>query len=63
MSTFAELSAPDPDGLPLFGQLKVRGVVIDGPKAGRQARAATCPMSADALDGSCRALDHAFPHA
>jgi hypothetical protein len=44
-------------------QLKVRGIVIDGPKPVAKLARRPGQMSADALESICRALDHAFPHA
>jgi Nuclease-related domain len=57
------LCFPDVDGLPLFGQLKVRGVVIDGPK--RVAKLARRPgqLDLDAIECLWRQLADSFPKA
>jgi hypothetical protein len=57
------LCFPDVDGLPLFGQLKVRGVVIDGPK--RVARLARRPgqLDLDTVERLWRQLADSFPKA
>jgi hypothetical protein len=55
------LCFPTPDGLPLFGQLNLSGVVIDGPKPIATLARRPGHHSAEVVDRMWRALDRAFP--
>jgi hypothetical protein len=56
------LCFPDPEGLPLFSQLSVRDVVIDGPKPIANL-ARRPPRNDDQIDQIWRRLGQAFPPA
>jgi Nuclease-related domain len=55
------LCFPNPDGLPLFNQLRVRGVVIDGPKPIAKLARRPGPLKADTIDNLWQILGTAFP--
>lgn len=57
------LCFPHPDGLPLFGQLRVRGIIIDGPRPVAKLAARPGALSADVIQTLWRRLDQAFPPA
>ena len=57
------LCFPTPDGLPLFGQPNIAGVIIDGPKPIAKLARRPGSHSAEAVDRIWRALDRAFPAA
>jgi hypothetical protein len=55
------LCFPNVDGLPLFRQLRVREVIIDGPKPVSKLAARSGPMSVEDIERVWRALSHHFP--
>jgi hypothetical protein len=57
------LCFPNPDGLPLFSQLRVRDIVIDGPKPIAKLAARPGPLKPDAIDHIWQLLGRAFPPA
>lgn len=57
------LCFPNPDGLPLFSQLSVRDIVIDGPKPIAKLARRPGPLNADRIDQIWRELGQAFPPA
>jgi hypothetical protein len=57
------LCFPNPDGLPLFGQLQVRDVVVDGPKPIAKLASQPGPLSSDTISLVWRLLGAAFPEA
>jgi len=57
------LCFPDPQGLPLFGQLSVNEIAIDGPKPIAKLSRRPGSLSADMIDQLWNALGEAFPPA
>ncbi len=57
------LCFPSPDGLPLLSQLRVRDVVIDGPKPIAKFARRPGPLTADTIDDLWQVLGTAFPEA
>lgn len=57
------LCFPDPEGLPMFSQLSVRDIVIDGPKPIAKLACRPGPLDGDRIDQVWRRLGHAFPPA
>lgn len=57
------LCFPNPDGLPLLGQLRVRDVVIDGPKPIAKLARRPGPLNADTINNIWRILGTTFPEA
>jgi len=57
------LCFPNPDGLPLFGQLRVREIVIDGPKRIAKLARRPGPLSPDTISVVWQLLGTAFPEA
>ncbi len=57
------LCFPDPDGLPTFGHLKVRAILIDGPKPIAKLARRHGPLDTDHIERIWRHLATAFPPA
>lgn len=57
------LCFPNPDGLPIFGQLTVREIVIDGPKPVAKLVRRAGPLGHEQIDLITRELASAFPPA
>jgi hypothetical protein len=57
------LCFPEPDGLPLLGQLSVRGIILDGPKAVAKLARRSGRLTPETVDGVWRCLAHSFPPA
>ncbi len=57
------LCFPDPDGLPIFGHLKVRAILIDGPKPIAKLARRPGPLDEDQIERIWRHLATTFPPA
>jgi nuclease-like protein len=57
------LCLPEVDGLPLLGQLSMRGIIVDGPKPVAKLARRPGQLSSEAIERIWRHLAHSFPQA